>query len=137
MAFLVPFEELIRTYFHHEPRYPATTDAKRLAYEIDKRHDAQHISVVFSTYHSIDVMIHRINDLLQGEFGQTLGSKGAHIIDPLTGTFITRLLQSSLIKPGELPHKYKHEIHANEYGLSSAMRPLATSSWWEIRDPTS
>lgn len=37
------FEELIRT-------YPTTTDAKRLAMEMAKRHDAQHMSVVFSTY---------------------------------------------------------------------------------------
>jgi predicted helicase len=46
-------------------------------------------------------------------------SKGVHIIDPFTGTgtFITRLLQSGLIKPGELPHKYKYEIHANEIVL--------------------
>ncbi len=53
------------------------------------------------------------------EFGQTLGSKGVHIIDPFTGTgtFITRLLQSGLITPEELPHKYKHEIHANEIVL--------------------
>ncbi len=50
---------------------------------------------------------------------QTLGSKGVHIIDPFTGTgtFITRLLQSGLIAPEELPHKYKHEIHANEIVL--------------------
>ncbi len=42
--------------FVHELRYPATTDAKRLAAEVAKRHDAQHMSVVFSTYHSIDVI---------------------------------------------------------------------------------
>ena len=37
--------------------------------------------------------------VLQTEFGQTLGSKGVHILDPFTGTgtFITRLLQSGLI----------------------------------------
>ncbi len=35
---------------------PATTDAKRLAEEIKKRHDAHHMSVVFSTYHSLDVI---------------------------------------------------------------------------------
>ena len=67
----------------------------------------------------VDFIIHSINDLLQSEFGQTLGSKGVHIIDPFTGTgtFITRLLQSGLIKPEELPHKYRHEIHANEIVL--------------------
>jgi hypothetical protein len=53
------------------------------------------------------------------EFGQTLGSKGVHILDPFTGTgtFITRLIQSGLIDAKDLPHKYKHEIHANEMVL--------------------
>ncbi|WP_047238120.1 DEAD/DEAH box helicase [Chromobacterium subtsugae] len=40
----------------HELRYPATTDAARLATEMAKRHDNEHMSVVFSTYHSIDVI---------------------------------------------------------------------------------
>jgi predicted helicase len=40
----------------HELRYPATTDAKSLAREMAKRHDAAHMSVVFSTYHSIEVL---------------------------------------------------------------------------------
>ncbi|MFN5588945.1 MAG: type ISP restriction/modification enzyme, partial [Holosporales bacterium] len=40
-------------------------------------------------------------------------------IDPFTGTgtFITRMLQSGLITPEQLPHKYAHEIHANEIVL--------------------
>jgi predicted helicase len=46
-------EDIVET-FAHELRYPATTDAKRLAVEMAKRHDAQHMSVVFSTYHSLD-----------------------------------------------------------------------------------
>lgn len=40
----------------HELRYPATTDPSRLALEMHKRHDASHMSVVFSTYHSIEVI---------------------------------------------------------------------------------
>jgi len=40
----------------HELRYPATTDADRLAQEFSKRHDEHHMSVVFSTYHSIEVI---------------------------------------------------------------------------------
>ena len=39
-----------------ELRYPATTEPSRLATEMLKRHDADHMSVVFSTYHSIDVI---------------------------------------------------------------------------------
>jgi predicted helicase len=42
--------------FTHELRYPATTEPARLASEMSNRHDAQHMSVVFSTYHSIDVI---------------------------------------------------------------------------------
>lgn len=42
--------------FTHELRYPATTEANRLALEMQKRHDDEHMSVVFSTYHSIDVI---------------------------------------------------------------------------------
>lgn len=42
--------------FTHELRYPATTRADRLAAEMLNRHDDRHMSVVFSTYHSIDVI---------------------------------------------------------------------------------
>ena len=47
--------------FTHELRFPATTEAKRLAEEVDARHDKQHMTVVFATYHSIGV-IHRAQD---------------------------------------------------------------------------
>ncbi|MCO6521488.1 MAG: DEAD/DEAH box helicase [Snodgrassella sp.] len=40
----------------HELSFPATTDAQRLAEEMRKRHDNDHMSVVFATYHSIDVI---------------------------------------------------------------------------------
>ena len=48
-------DDFVQT-FVHELRYPATTDAKHLAMEMTKRHDTGHMSVVFSTYHSIDVI---------------------------------------------------------------------------------
>lgn len=79
----------------------------------------ERLGIVYTPVEVVDFILHSVNDLLQQEFGQTLGSKGVHIIDPFTGTgtFITRLLQSGLIKPDELPHKYQHEIHANEIVL--------------------
>src|SRR5690606_19142287 len=40
----------------HELRYPATTDARRLALGVAGRHDDDHMTVVFSTYHSIEVI---------------------------------------------------------------------------------
>lgn len=79
----------------------------------------ERLGIVYTPVEVVDFILHSVNDLLKQEFGQTLGSKGVHIIDPFTGTgtFITRLLQSGLISPEELPHKYKHEIHANELVL--------------------
>ncbi|MEH6486727.1 MULTISPECIES: DEAD/DEAH box helicase [Pseudomonas] len=79
----------------------------------------ERLGIVYTPVEVVDFILHSVNHLLQKEFGQTLGSKGVHIIDPFTGTgtFITRLIQSGLIKPEELPHKYKYEIHANELVL--------------------
>src|SRR5690606_27790967 len=76
----------------------------------------ERLGIVYTPVEVVDFIIHSVNDLLQKEFGQTLGSKGVHVIDPFTGTgtFVTRLLQSGLIKPEEMEHKYRHEIHANE-----------------------
>ncbi|WP_102851191.1 DEAD/DEAH box helicase, partial [Burkholderia thailandensis] len=79
----------------------------------------ERLGIVYTPVEVVDFIIHSVGHVLQAEFGQTLGSKGVHIIDPFvgTGTFVTRLLQSGLITPEELPHKYKHEIHANEIVL--------------------
>ena len=79
----------------------------------------ERLGIVYTPIEVVDFIIHSVNDLLQQEFGQRLGSKGVHILDPFvgTGTFITRLMQSGLIKTEELSHKYKHEIHANEIVL--------------------
>ena len=79
----------------------------------------ERLGIVYTPVEVVDFIIHSVNHLLQKEFNQTLGSQGVHILDPFTGTgtFITRLLQSGLIKPEELKHKYQHEIHANEIVL--------------------
>ncbi|NKF73046.1 DNA damage-inducible protein [Ralstonia solanacearum] len=79
----------------------------------------ERLGIVYTPVEVVDFIIHSVGHVLQTEFRQTLGSKDVHIIDPFvgTGTFVTRLLQSGLIKPEELPHKYKHEIHANEIVL--------------------
>lgn len=79
----------------------------------------ERLGIVYTPVEVVDFIIHSVDHLLQNEFGQRLGSKGIHIMDPFTGTgtFVTRLLQSGLIKPEELPYKYKNEIHANELVL--------------------
>ncbi len=79
----------------------------------------ERLGIVYTPVEVVDFIIHSVNDVLQSEFGQSLGSKGVHIIDPFTGTgtFITRLLQSGLISKDELAYKFKNEIHANEIVL--------------------
>jgi predicted helicase len=79
----------------------------------------ERLGIVYTPVEVVDFIIHSVNDILQEEFGVSLGSKGVHILDPFvgTGTFITRLMQSGLITPEQLPHKYKHEIHCNEIVL--------------------
>ncbi|MFM7700906.1 MAG: DNA methyltransferase, partial [Bacteroidota bacterium] len=45
--------------------------------------------------------------------------EGSLVLDPFTGTgtFITRLIQSGLIRPKDLARKYANELHANEIVL--------------------
>jgi predicted helicase len=79
----------------------------------------ERLGIVYTPVEVVDFIIHSVNDALQNEFGQTLGSENVHIIDPFTGTgtFITRLLQSGLIDREQLAYKYQNEIHANEIVL--------------------
>ncbi len=77
------------------------------------------LGIVYTPVEIVDFINRSVNDVLRDEFGEGLASEGVHILDPFTGTgtFITRLLQSSLIPPEALERKYRHEIHANELVL--------------------
>ena len=75
--------------------------------------------IVYTPVEVVDFIIHSVSDVLKKEFDRSLSDEGVNIIDPFTGTgtFITRLLQSGLIKPEDLERKYKNEIFANEFLL--------------------
>lgn len=77
------------------------------------------LGIVYTPVEIVDFILHSVDQILRRDFGQNLGSKNVHIIDPFTGTgtFITRLLQSGLVGPKALRHKYEREIHANEIVL--------------------
>ena len=76
----------------------------------------EQLGIVYTPVEVVDFIIHSVNDVLKKEFGRTLSDDNVHILDPFTGTgtFIVRLLQSGLINQSALPHKYRHELHANE-----------------------
>ncbi|WP_375703823.1 DEAD/DEAH box helicase [Bartonella sp. AD13SXNS] len=77
------------------------------------------LGIVYTPVKVVDFIIHSVDDVLRNEFGKSLGSRGVSILDPFTGTgtFITRLLQSDLIKPEDMEYKYRYDIHANEIVL--------------------
>ena len=74
------------------------------------------LGIVYTPVEIVDFIINSVNEALVDDFGLELGSEGVRILDPFTGTgtFVTRLLQSGLIKSGDLERKYKSEILANE-----------------------
>jgi predicted helicase len=80
---------------------------------------SERLGIVYTPVEVVDFIIRSIAAALHNEFGTSLSEKGVHILDPFTGTgtFMVRLLQSGLIKPTELPYKYKNELHANELVL--------------------
>lgn len=77
------------------------------------------LGIVYTPNEIVDFIVHSVDDALKAEFGASLSDKGVHVLDPFTGTgtFIVRLLQSGLIKPEDLPRKYRYELHANELVL--------------------
>ena len=77
------------------------------------------LGIVYTPIECVDFIIHSVNDILKREFNSSLSDENVHIIDPFTGTgtFITRLLQSGLIKPEDMERKYLSEIHCNEIVL--------------------
>ncbi|HOX95970.1 MAG TPA: DEAD/DEAH box helicase family protein [Candidatus Woesebacteria bacterium] len=79
----------------------------------------EQLGIVYTPVEVVDFIIHSINDVLQNEFGRSLSDENVNILDPFTGTgtFITRLLQTGVIKHQDLERKYKGEIFANEIVL--------------------
>jgi predicted helicase len=62
-------------------------------------------------------MVRSVEDILQKEFGKSLGSPEVHILDPFVGTgnFIVHIMQE--IKKTALTQKYHNELHCNEVML--------------------
>ncbi len=77
---------------------------------------AKSLGIVYTPTEVVDYIVRSVEDVLQREFGVSVSDEGVHVLDPFvgTGTFITRLLQSGLIKPEDLQRKYATELHAND-----------------------
>ncbi|GHU35954.1 hypothetical protein FACS1894172_18350 [Spirochaetia bacterium] len=79
----------------------------------------ERLGIVYTPVEVVDFIIHSVDDVLKKEFGRSLSDENVNILDPFTGTgtFITRLLQSGLIRQEDLSRKYEKEIYANEIVL--------------------
>ena len=77
------------------------------------------LGIVYTKPPVVDFIIHSTEFILNKEFGRSISDDKVNVIDPFTGTgtFITRLLQSGIIKKEDLARKYKQEIFANEIVL--------------------
>ena len=75
--------------------------------------------VVYTPDEVIDFIIHSTEHVLRTEFGTGFGRKNVKVFDPFTGTgaFVTKLLESGLIRKDRLPAKYAHDIWASEINL--------------------
>ena len=80
---------------------------------------AEKLGIVYTPIEVVDYILNSVQEVLKTEFGSDLSDEGVHVLDPFTGTgtFIARLIQSGLIRPDALEHKYKNELHANELVL--------------------
>jgi predicted helicase len=82
---------------------------------------ADRLGIVFTPVPVVDYILRSADAALRLEFGKSLSDEGVSILEPFvgTGTFVTRLLQSGLIKPKDLHRKYTQELFANEIVLLS------------------
>ncbi|MCC6149904.1 MAG: N-6 DNA methylase [Planctomycetes bacterium] len=70
--------------------------------------------IVYTPQAIVDFMCASVDEVLQKEFGATLGGKDVNILDPCTGTgnFIVNLIRR--IPRADLERVYKHQLFANE-----------------------
>ena len=81
--------------------------------------EADRLGIVYTPPEIVDFILKSANHVLKEEFGRTLSDPGVHVLDPFTGTgiFLVRLLQTGLIRDGDLTRKYREELLANEIVL--------------------
>lgn len=80
---------------------------------------AEALGIVYTPVEIVDFILRAADHASREAFGRGLTDDAVHVLDPFTGTgtFITRLMQSGLVRPEDLARKYASELHANEIML--------------------
>lgn len=88
-------------------------------FQIGFKKQADALGIVYTPVEVVDFILRAADSASRGAFARGLTDDGVHILDPFvgTGTFVTRLLQSGLIRPADLARKYANELHCNEIML--------------------
>jgi predicted helicase len=73
--------------------------------------------IVYTPTSIVNFIVRSVDEILQKQFGKSLGSRDVHILDPFVGTgnFIVHVMQE--IKKSQLQQKYNDELHCNEVML--------------------
>jgi len=73
--------------------------------------------IVYTPQDIVDFMCASVAEVLESEFGKTLGDEGVNILDPCTGTgnFIVNIMRR--IPKKDLPRMYRQQLFANEVML--------------------
>ena len=88
-------------------------------FRIALKKTAEKLGIVYTPVEVVDFILRSVDAVLKKNFDRSLSDKNVHVLDPFTGTgtFITRLIQSGLIRKKDLLRKYQSELHANEIVL--------------------
>ena len=73
------------------------------------------LGIVYTPVPVVDFILHSTEYVLNKEFGRSISDEKVNVIDPFTGTgtFITRLMQSGIIKPEDVFELVKFLISEN------------------------
>lgn len=89
-------------------------------FRIAMRKAADRLGIVYTPNEIVDFILRSVDELMQEHFGKRLADEGVHILDPFTGTgtFLAQLILNPELMPDHaLPHKFRHELWANEINL--------------------
>lgn len=88
-------------------------------FKIAFKEDSDKLGIVYTPIEAVDFIINAVEYALNKYFNKSLNDRDINIVDPFTGTgtFISRLLQSGIIKNDNMEYKYNNEIFANEIML--------------------
>ncbi len=89
-------------------------------FRLAMRKASERLGIVYTPNEIVDFILRSVDELSREHFGKGLADEGVHILDPFTGTgtFLAQLiLNPELMPDAKLPHKFRHELWANEISL--------------------